>query len=72
MLIHCVYLPPALSVDEAMEILDNLPVQTHPSQQNTIICGDFNARHREMLGDNRTTRRGTALCCRTASDHNGH
>ncbi|KAG0861649.1 hypothetical protein G6F16_013113 [Rhizopus arrhizus] len=61
MLIHCVYLPPALSVDAAIEVLDNLPVQTHPSQQNTIICGDFNARHREMLGDNRTTPRGTAL-----------
>ena len=61
LLIHCVYLPPALSVDEAMEVLDNLPTQTHPSQHNTIICGDFNARHRELLGDFRTTPRGTAL-----------
>ena len=61
MLIHCIYLPPALSVDEAIEVLDNLPVQTHPSQHNTIICGDFNARHRELLGDTRTTPRGTAL-----------
>ncbi|KAG0974053.1 hypothetical protein G6F28_013382 [Rhizopus arrhizus] len=44
-----------------MEVLDNLPTQTHPSQHNTIICGDFNARHRELLGDFRTTPRGTAL-----------
>ena len=61
LLIHCLYLPPALSVDEAMAVLDNLPTQTHPSQHNTIICGDFNARHRELLGDFRTTPRGTAL-----------
>ncbi|KAG1316403.1 hypothetical protein G6F62_013523 [Rhizopus arrhizus] len=61
LLIHCLYLPPALSVEEAMEVLDNLPTQTHPSQHNTIICGDFNARHRELLGDFRTTPRGTAL-----------
>ncbi|CAO3660258.1 unnamed protein product [Rhizopus microsporus] len=35
MLIHCIYLPPALSVDEAIAVLDNLLIQTHSSQHNT-------------------------------------
>ncbi|KAG1624292.1 hypothetical protein G6F44_012817 [Rhizopus delemar] len=61
LLIHCIYQPPALSVDEAIAVLDSLPAQSHPSQHNTIICGDFNARHREWLGDHRTSTRGIAL-----------
>ncbi|KAG0926464.1 hypothetical protein G6F32_013207 [Rhizopus arrhizus] len=60
-LIHCVYLPPSLNDTEAIEILKSLPTQTHPSQTNTFVCGDFNARHHSLLGDNRTTTRGTLL-----------
>ncbi|ORE03896.1 hypothetical protein BCV72DRAFT_212417 [Rhizopus microsporus var. microsporus] len=57
LLIHCVYLPPALPD----AVLQQLPTQTHPSQANTIICGDFNARYSALLGDSRTTQRGTAF-----------
>ncbi|KAG1269779.1 hypothetical protein G6F66_013969 [Rhizopus arrhizus] len=60
-LIHCVYLPPSLNDTEAIEILKSLPTQTHPSQTNTFVCGDFNVRHHSLLGDNRTTTRGTLL-----------
>ncbi|KAG1046414.1 hypothetical protein G6F43_011102 [Rhizopus delemar] len=59
LLIHCVYLPPALSVDEAIAVLDSLSAQSHPSQHNTIVCSDFNARHRDWLGDHRTMIFGT-------------
>ncbi|KAG1489959.1 hypothetical protein G6F46_011333 [Rhizopus delemar] len=61
LLIHCVYLPPSLTDTEAIDILQSLPTQTHPSQTNTIICGDFNARHHSLLGDTRTTTRGTLM-----------
>ncbi|KAG1441132.1 hypothetical protein G6F56_011619 [Rhizopus delemar] len=61
LLIHCVYLPPALSDLEALEILEALPEQTHPSQTDSILCGDFNARHQYLLGDTRTTSRGVKL-----------
>ncbi|KAG1444316.1 hypothetical protein G6F56_010350 [Rhizopus delemar] len=61
LLVHCVYLPPSLSDLEAMDILDALPHQTHASQTNTIVCGDFNARHQHLLGDSRTTTRGIRL-----------
>lgn len=61
LLVHCVYLPPSLSDLEAIEVLDSLPAQTHPSQTNTIVCGDFNARHQQLLGDTRTTTRGIKL-----------
>ncbi|KAG1441745.1 hypothetical protein G6F55_013161 [Rhizopus delemar] len=61
LLVHCVYLPPSLSDIEAMEILDGLPHQTHPSQTNMVVCGDFNARHQHLLGDSRTTTRGIKL-----------
>ncbi|KAG1039310.1 hypothetical protein G6F43_012541 [Rhizopus delemar] len=61
-LIHCVYLPPAtLSATDAMEIIRTLPMQTHSSQTNTIICGDINARHQRLLGYSRTTTRVTLL-----------
>ncbi|KAG1458102.1 hypothetical protein G6F56_006469 [Rhizopus delemar] len=61
LLIHCVYLPPALSDTDALDIIHFLPLQTHSSQNNTIICGDFNARHKQYLGDSRTSPRGTML-----------
>jgi hypothetical protein len=61
LLIYCLYLPPSLSDDEFMDILNALPHQTHPTQTNTIFCGDFNARCVSLLGDTRTTTRGTRL-----------
>lgn len=61
-LIHCLYLPPStLSNEDAIDILRSLPLHTHASQTNTIICGDLNARHEVLLGDRRTTPRGTML-----------
>lgn len=62
-LIHCVYLPPSASYSdiEAISFIESLPLSTHSSQNNTIICGDFNARNRHLLGDSRSNTRGTAL-----------
>ncbi|RCH83938.1 hypothetical protein CU098_008448, partial [Rhizopus stolonifer] len=59
LLVHCVYLPPSLSDLEAIEVLDSLPAQTHPSQTNTIVCGDFNARYQQLIGGGRNTRTTT-------------
>lgn len=59
-LIHCVYLPPSLSTDKAMDILDSLPLE-HSNTTNTIICGDFNARLGTMVGDATATVRGYKL-----------
>ncbi|KAI8327973.1 hypothetical protein BC941DRAFT_364263 [Chlamydoabsidia padenii] len=56
-LIHCVYLPPSLSPIDALTILHKLPLQ-HRATDNTIICGDFNARIEQLLGDNHTNIRG--------------
>lgn len=56
-LIHCVYLPPSLSHDTAIDILESLPLE-HSSTTNTIICGDFNARLGTVVGDRDTTIRG--------------
>lgn len=61
LLIHCLYLPPSLPDEEAIAIIDTLPKQTHPSQTNTIVCGDLNARNASLLGDTRTSTRGTML-----------
>ncbi|KAI7870881.1 Endonuclease/exonuclease/phosphatase, partial [Mucor mucedo] len=60
-LIHCVYLPPSLSDEFALDLLESLPKTTHHSQNNTIICGDFNARNSILLGDTRSSARGTKL-----------
>ncbi|KAK4513147.1 uncharacterized protein ATC70_012941 [Mucor velutinosus] len=62
-LIHCVYLPPTASFSDsdALAVLRDLPLHPSPSQTNTIICGDLNARHARLLGDTKTTTRGT-LC----------
>lgn len=61
LLIHCVRLPHALPDDEAITALQQLPVQTHPSQANAIICGDFNTHHSAFLADSRTTQKGAAF-----------
>lgn len=47
-LIHCLYLPPSLSTDDAMAIIQSLPLH-HPNATNTLCCGDFNARLGSLL-----------------------
>ena len=62
--IHCLYLPPTnLTPIEALEIIQSIPllISSDNNHENTILCGDFNARHKELLGDQRTTPRGTAF-----------
>lgn len=59
-LVHCVYLPPSISDNQALEILQNLPTNT-PTTSRTIYCGDFNARIGTMVGDHRTSSRGRLL-----------
>lgn len=54
--VHCVYLPPSLPDQEAINTLHQLPMPNNMPKQ--IICGDFNARLRSF-GDTRTTTRGT-------------
>ncbi|KAI9309960.1 endonuclease-reverse transcriptase-domain-containing protein, partial [Dichotomocladium elegans] len=58
--------------DEALDVLHSLPINPNPNQTNTIFCGDFNARHAQLLGDSKSTQRGyalahwiteTGLCC---------
>lgn len=44
--ISCFYLPPSLSTSQAMAILDSVPLQ-----EDTILCGDFNARLFHVTGD---------------------
>jgi hypothetical protein len=61
MLIHCCYFPPSLGDEQMFTILNELPISEHPSQLNTMFCGDFNARHESFLGDSRTNSRGTLL-----------
>lgn len=60
-LIHCTYLPPSLSSAEVEAFLADLPLLTHSSQFNTLICGDFNARHTQLLGDRRSNTCGRIL-----------
>ncbi|OAD67597.1 hypothetical protein PHYBLDRAFT_173931 [Phycomyces blakesleeanus NRRL 1555(-)] len=61
-LIHCIYLPPSLSNDDAISILYDLPLSSSsiPSS-NTIFCGDFNSRMGSFLGDHAITSRGTSF-----------
>ncbi|ORY94364.1 Endonuclease/exonuclease/phosphatase, partial [Syncephalastrum racemosum] len=61
LLIHCTYLPPSLTNTEVETFLADLPLLTHSSQFNTLICGDFNARHTQLLGDRRTNASGRIL-----------
>ena len=58
LVIHCLYLPPSLSDDTAIEILRSLPINSNANHTNTLICGDLNARHEALLGDEKTTVRG--------------
>ncbi|KAG1457044.1 hypothetical protein G6F56_006698 [Rhizopus delemar] len=52
LLIHCLYLPPSLESAEVWEILSLLPLD-YPTTNKTIICGDFNSRTGELVGDSR-------------------
>ncbi|KAI7858778.1 Endonuclease/exonuclease/phosphatase [Circinella umbellata] len=60
-LIHCVYLPPEKISDQfALEVLESLPLH-HTETNNTIICGDFNARLGNITGDSIFNPRGRLL-----------
>ncbi|KAG0805936.1 hypothetical protein G6F29_000219 [Rhizopus arrhizus] len=52
LLIHCLYLPPSLESAQVSEILSLLPLD-YPTTNKTIICGDFNSRIGELVGDSR-------------------
>ena len=58
LVIHCLYLPPSLPDDAALEILRSLEINSNANHTNTLICGDLNARHESLLGDTKTTTRG--------------
>ncbi|GAA5804537.1 hypothetical protein HPULCUR_010037 [Helicostylum pulchrum] len=51
--VHCVYIPPSLKNTQLLDILGSIPFVP-----NTIICGDFNARLGESLGDYAVNSRG--------------
>ncbi|KAI7848619.1 endonuclease-reverse transcriptase-domain-containing protein, partial [Circinella umbellata] len=59
-LYHCLYLPPSISTEKALDIIQHLPKRL-PHTVNTIYCGDFNARLGNYTGDHRTDPRGTQL-----------
>ncbi|KAG2215011.1 hypothetical protein INT45_014330 [Circinella minor] len=52
--IYCLYLLPSnLTPIDALEIIQSIPLLTSSdnNHENTILCGDINARHKELLGD---------------------
>ncbi|KAI8881118.1 hypothetical protein K501DRAFT_189665, partial [Backusella circina FSU 941] len=61
LLIYCVYLPPSMLDSEAFALLRSLSINEYPSQLNTMICGDFNARYAALLGDSRDNSHGPLL-----------
>lgn len=52
----CFYLPPSLSTSQAMAVLDSIPLH-----RDTLLCGDFNARFHQLLGDSDCNPRGTNI-----------
>ncbi|OAD80285.1 hypothetical protein PHYBLDRAFT_160932 [Phycomyces blakesleeanus NRRL 1555(-)] len=52
----CLYLPPSMPTHEALDILSVIPLT-----DDTIICGDFNARLGSVTGDYACNSRGIAL-----------
>lgn len=54
--VHCVYFPPSLSRDLVLSSLNTLSLSS-----DTIICGDFNARLGDFIGDTTTNPRGHDL-----------
>jgi exonuclease III len=59
-LIHCVYFPPSLDNQTIAEALDSL-LKTIPHTNQTIICGDFNARMENYTGNHSSNSRGNQL-----------
>ncbi|RKP35403.1 Endonuclease/exonuclease/phosphatase, partial [Dimargaris cristalligena] len=54
--IICLYIPPLLPSETLISTLSSLPLTP-----NTILCGDFNSRHRQLTGDHRQNTLGIAL-----------
>ena len=54
--IRCLYLPPSLDDEEALTIIQSIPLT-----RNTIICGDLNARLGNLTGDHDSNLRGGLL-----------
>ena len=54
--IHCLYVSPSLPTDVFSSVLSSIPL--HP---NTLICGDFNARLGDFVGDSAANARGRVL-----------
>ncbi|KAI9011848.1 hypothetical protein CLU79DRAFT_806011 [Phycomyces nitens] len=52
----CVYLPPSMSTADALSVLSDIPLT-----EDTLLCGDFNARLGSITGDYATNSRGLAL-----------
>lgn len=61
LLVHCLYLPPSLNDTEAIKVLQELPINQHASQTNTLFCGDLNTKDAALLGDTTSTQRGYLL-----------
>lgn len=51
--LHCFYLPPSMPDEQVIIILDSIPLLP-----NTFLCGDFNARIGELVGDYNSNPRG--------------
>ena len=58
LLIHCLYLHPSLPNNIAIEVLESLPLSL-PHTTNTIFCGDFNTRIKDIVGDHAANDCGT-------------
>lgn len=54
--IVCCYFPPSLPNDTVLSYLESIPLTSE-----TIICGDFNARMAETLGDSTSNPRGREI-----------
>ncbi|KAI8069139.1 Endonuclease/exonuclease/phosphatase, partial [Gilbertella persicaria] len=64
--IYCFYLPPFPSLDNntTMQIINSIPLSN-----NTILCGDFNARMGKYTGDLRWNPRGSKLSKHIQDNH---
>ncbi|KAG1552052.1 hypothetical protein G6F47_008650 [Rhizopus delemar] len=59
-LIHFLYLPSNLGIDEVTSVLNELPLQ-HSNTTMTLFCGDFNARLGTYTGNTRFDHRGRII-----------
>ena len=62
--IHCFYLPPRLSNQLCIDIVQSFIDEYENSTYEIILCGDFNSRLGSLTGDF-TTRGGTQVSCVT-------